>query len=92
MTLKNEPSRTNELRRSVFKQQLAAPKSFLNSYPKFNSLFSAIRVLSLRQNSLAYNTTASLGKLTCTNYENFGKCQDRIGHFSGAKTIPIIWR
>ena len=26
---------------------------------------------------MAYNTTASLDKLTCTDYEDFGKCQDR---------------
>ena len=26
---------------------------------------------------MAYNTTASLDKLTCTGYVDFGKCQDR---------------
>ena len=34
---------------------------------------------------MAYNTPASLGKLTCTNYVDFGKCQDRFGHFSSSK-------
>ena len=30
---------------------------------------------------MAYNTTASLDNLTCTNYVDFGKCQDRFGQF-----------
>ena len=37
------------------------------------------------RSSMAYNTTASLDKLTCTNYVDFGKCQDRFGHFSWSK-------
>ena len=31
---------------------------------------------------MAYNTTESLDNLTCTNYVDFGKCQDRFGRFS----------
>ena len=31
---------------------------------------------------MAYNTTASLDKLTCMDYVDFGKCQDRHGRFS----------
>ena len=31
---------------------------------------------------MAYNTTVSLDKLTCTDYVDFGKCQDRFGQFS----------
>ena len=34
---------------------------------------------------MAYNTSASLDKLTCTNHVVFGKCQDRFGQFSGSK-------
>ena len=34
---------------------------------------------------VAHNTTASLDKLTCTNYVDFGKCQDRFGRFSWSK-------
>ena len=30
---------------------------------------------------MAYNTSASLDKLTCTDYVDFGKCQDRFGLF-----------
>ena len=35
---------------------------------------------------MAYNTTASLEKLTCTNYLDFGKFQDRFERFSWSKT------
>ena len=34
---------------------------------------------------MAYNTTASLDKLTCTDYLNFGKYQERFGRFSWSK-------
>ena len=34
---------------------------------------------------MAYNTTASLDKLTCTDYVDFGKRQDRFGRFSWSK-------
>ena len=34
---------------------------------------------------MAYNTTASLEKLTCTDYLNFGHCQDGFGQFSWSK-------
>ena len=34
---------------------------------------------------MAYNTTASLDKLTCTDYVDFGKSQDRFGRFSLSK-------
>ena len=34
---------------------------------------------------MAYNTTASLDKLTCTDYVDFGKVQDRFGRFSCSK-------
>ena len=35
---------------------------------------------------MAYNTTASLDKLTCTDYVDFGKCQDRFGRFFWSKS------
>ena len=34
---------------------------------------------------MAYNTTASLDKLTCTDYVDFGKSLDRFGRFSWNK-------
>ena len=35
---------------------------------------------------MAYNTIASLDKLSCTDYVDFGKCQDRFGRLSWSKT------
>ena len=34
---------------------------------------------------MAYNTTPSLDTLTCTDYVDFGKCQNRFGQFSWSK-------
>ena len=34
---------------------------------------------------MAYNTTKTLDKLTCTDYVDFGKCQDRFGRLSWFK-------
>ena len=34
---------------------------------------------------MAYNTTASLDKLNYTDYVDFGKNQDRFGHFCWTK-------
>ena len=36
----------------------------------------------LSRSPMAYNTTASLDKLTCTDYVDFDKCQGRFGQFS----------
>ena len=38
---------------------------------------------------MAYNITASLGKLTCTDYVDFGKSQDKFGRFSWSKNDSI---
>ena len=50
---------------------------------KNKSLLSATSLLS--RSPMAYNTTASLDKLTCTDYVDFGKCQDRFGRFSWSR-------
>ena len=34
---------------------------------------------------MAYNTTATLDKLSCTDYVDFGKCQERFGQYSWTK-------
>ena len=34
---------------------------------------------------MAINTTATLSKLSCTDYVDFGKCQERFGRFSWTK-------
>ena len=59
--------------------------TFIN---KNKSLASATSILSCSH--MAYNTTASLHKLTCTNYVDFGKCQDRFGRFSWSKNDSIF--
>ena len=50
------------------------------SFSKINPLLSATSIL-----SKAYNTTEILDKLTCTDYVDFGKSQDRFGRFSWSK-------
>ena len=37
------------------------------------------------ESKMAYNTTATLDKLACTDYVDFGKCQDRFGRISLSK-------
>ena len=49
---------------------------------------------------MAYHTTASLDKLTCTDYVDFDKCQDRFGRFSWSKNdcnysdvkLKVFWK
>ena len=50
---------------------------------KNKSLLSAISILS--HSPLTYDTTASSDKLTCTEYVDSGKCQDRFGQLSWTK-------
>ena len=37
------------------------------------------------ESGMTYNTTASLDKLACTDYVDFGECQDRFGRISWSK-------
>ena len=53
------------------------------SSPKNKSLLPATSILS--RSPMAYNTNASLDKLTCTDYVDFGKRQDRFGQFFWSK-------
>ena len=62
----------------------------LTFFHKNKSLLSTSRFLS--RSPMAYKTTASLDKLTCTDYVDFGKYQDRIEQFSWSKTIPNFER
>ena len=50
---------------------------------KNKSLPTATSILS--RSPMAYNTTACLDKLTCTDYVDFGKCQDSFGRFNWSK-------
>ena len=56
---------------------------FLHFFDKNKSLLLPTSILSC--SPMAYNTTASLDKLTCTDYKDFGKSQDRFGQFSWFK-------
>ena len=61
-----ETSCDNDQKRSLYKQPLGAPEAFLTFHSREKSL---------------YNTTASMNNLTCTEYLDFGKCQERFGWF-----------
>ena len=56
---------------------------FQLSISKIKSLLSATSIPS--RSPMADNTTENLDELTCTDYVDFGKCQDRFGRFSGSK-------
>ena len=53
-------------------------------FSKISSLLSATSILS--RSPMAYNTTETLDKLICSNYVDFGKCQDRFGRISWSKS------
>ena len=78
-----EESRDNDQKRCVYKQRNAGQKNSLIFFHKNKSLLSDTSILS--RSPMAYNTTASVYKLTCTDYVDFGKCQDRFGRFSWSK-------
>ena len=79
-------------------KKMKQKKSFLN-FPSQNINHFATSALSQRPNTMAHNTTASLDKLTCTDYVDYGKC-DYVDYgkreaffdlFFGPKRIPITW-
>ena len=39
------------------------------------------------ESETGYNARATLDKLTCTDYVDFGECQDRFGRFSWTKNV-----
>ena len=53
-------------------------------FSKINTLLSATSILS--RSPMAYNTSAFLDKLACTDFVDFGKSQDRFGRFSWSKS------
>ena len=61
----------------------------LTFFHRNKSLLSATSILS--RSPMAHNTTAPLDRLTCTDYVDFGKCQDRFGRFSGSKNDSNTW-
>ena len=65
--------------RTLFQQQFAAPKSFLN----FRSLeTNHVRVLSQQPRRMAYNTTVALYNLSCVDSVDFEKRQGKFRRFS----------
>ena len=61
-------------------KEMQLQSNYLIFIHKNKSPLSATSILS--RSPMTYNTTASLDKVTCTDYEEFGKCQDRFGQFS----------
>ena len=68
---------------AFIKNEMQLQNQSLTFIYKNKSLLSAAGILS--QSPIAYNTTASLDKLTCTDYVDFGNCQDRFGKFFWSK-------
>ena len=75
-----EMSRDNDQKHEYISIQMELQNHSLTFIHQNKSLLSATSILSC--SPMTYNTTASLDKLTCTDYVDFGKCQDRFGQFS----------
>ena len=79
-------SRDNDQKTAFISKKLQLQNLFQLSFTKLNQ-FSKLPVLS--RQAMAHNATASLEKLACTYYVDFGKSQDRLRRFSWSKKIPI---
>ena len=73
---------TNTERNAFISNKMQLQNLSLTFFHKSKSL-SATSILS--RSPKAYNTPASLDKLTCTDYVDFGKGQDIFGQFSWSK-------
>ena len=76
-------SRDTDPKHAYICNEMQLQNHSLSFFHKNKSLFSATSILS--RSRMAYNTNASLDKLTCTDYVDFGKRQDQFGHFSWSK-------
>ena len=85
-----EKSPDDDQKRYVYKyRNTAQDHSFTFFHRNKKTLLSATSILS--RSPMAYNTTASLDKLTCTDYVDFGKCQDRFRRFFfGQKRFQLL--
>ena len=63
----------------------------INFLLKFNSPHLAAKVLYQRPSPVAYNTFASLDKLTCTNYVDLKNAKIDFVDFLCPTLIPTIW-
>ena len=78
-----EMSRDNDQKHAYINNEMQLQNHSLTFIHKNKSLLSATTILT--RSPKAYNTTASLDKLTCTEYVKFGKRQDSFGRFSWSK-------
>ena len=74
-----EMSHDNDQKQAYISNEMQLQNHSLTFIHKNKSFLSATSILFC--SPMAYNTTASLDKLTCTNYMDFGNCQDRFGRF-----------
>ena len=80
-----EMSRDNDQKHAYISNEIQLQNHSLTFIHKNKSLLSATIILS--RPPMACSTTASLDKLTCTDYVDFGNCQDRFD----PKMIPTTW-
>ena len=78
-----ERSRDNDLKHAFISNEMQLQNHSLTFIQKGESLLSATSILS--RSPMAHNITASLDRLTCTNYVNFGKFPDRFERFFWSK-------
>ena len=78
-----EMSRDNDQKHAFISNETQLQNHSLTFIHKKTSLLSATSILS--RSPMAYNTTALLDKLTCTDYVDFDKCQDRFRQISLSK-------
>ena len=75
-----EKSRDNDQKDAYISNEMQLQNQYLTFFHKNKSPLSATS--SLSRSPMAYNTIASLDKLICTDYVDFGKYQERFGRFS----------
>ena len=68
-------SRDNYQKRAYISNEIQLQNHSLTFFHKNKSLLSATSILS--RSPMAYNTTVSLDKLTCTDFVDFGKIESR---------------
>ena len=68
---------------AYIKNEMQLQNHSLHFNQENKSLLSGTSILS--RSPMSYNTTASLYEFTCTNYVDFGNCQDRFGRLSCSK-------
>ena len=76
-------SRDNDQKHAYISNEMQLQSHSLTFIHKNKSLISATSILS--RSPMAYNTTAFLDKVNCTDYVDFGKCQERFGRLSWSK-------